>query len=349
MKNDNAMLRPVIALVLFCAIALPASAANVKTFLLGGQSNMVGIGLLSELPPDFRGAQPRVIIYTAGTSAYPWTTLEPGVGASTGTFGPEVAFGKDISAAFPNETIALVKVAWSGTSLAYDWRPPSAGGTIGPLYTQFVNKVRDALATIPAGNTPVISGMCWMQGESDACNIYPASEYESNLRCLIADLRAEFGVPQMPFVIAMIDRTPTWQEYDVVREAEMNVASSVPYVGIFDTDPFASDGSHYYAAGLVDMGRAFARSMTDLIAPGTTPASVTTPAPTTAPTGTLGDVNGSESVDIVDALLIARHYVGNTPVGFTTANADVNCDGSVTIVDALRVAQYYVGLINAFC
>ncbi len=65
--------------------------------------------------------------------------------------------------------------------------------------------------------------------------------------------------------------------------------------------------------------------------------------------GTLGDVNGSGTVDIVDALLIAQYYVGLNPPGFVAANADVNCSGSIDIVDALLVAQYYVGLVTGFC
>jgi alpha-galactosidase len=66
-------------------------------------------------------------------------------------------------------------------------------------------------------------------------------------------------------------------------------------------------------------------------------------------TGELGDANGDESIDIVDALLIAQYYVGLDPSGFIPGNADTNCDGSIDIVDALLVAQYYVGLINSFC
>jgi glucuronoarabinoxylan endo-1,4-beta-xylanase len=63
--------------------------------------------------------------------------------------------------------------------------------------------------------------------------------------------------------------------------------------------------------------------------------------------GTRGDVNGSGTIDIVDALLIAQYYVGLNPSGFVAANADVNCTGTIDIVDALLVAQYYVGLVSS--
>jgi hypothetical protein len=67
---------------------------------------------------------------------------------------------------------------------------------------------------------------------------------------------------------------------------------------------------------------------------------------TSAFTQSLGDVNNSGSVDIVDALLVAQYYVGLNPAGFVASVADVNCSGSVDIVDALVVAQFYVGLVN---
>jgi hypothetical protein len=57
----------------------------------------------------------------------------------------------------------------------------------------------------------------------------------------------------------------------------------------------------------------------------------------------IGDVNSNGAVDIVDALLIAKYYIGIIPANFNTAVADVNCSGKIDIVDALLVAQYYVG------
>ncbi len=63
---------------------------------------------------------------------------------------------------------------------------------------------------------------------------------------------------------------------------------------------------------------------------------------------TLGDVNQSGTIDIVDSLLIAQYYVGLNPPAFYLANADVNCSGVIDIVDALIIAQYYVGLVTQF-
>ncbi|MBN2532205.1 MAG: chitobiase/beta-hexosaminidase C-terminal domain-containing protein [Spirochaetales bacterium] len=59
----------------------------------------------------------------------------------------------------------------------------------------------------------------------------------------------------------------------------------------------------------------------------------------------VGDVDGNSIIDIVDALLIARYYVGLTEIN-PGASADTDMDGSVTIVDALKTAQFYVGIIQ---
>ncbi|MBN2736582.1 MAG: glycoside hydrolase family 6 protein [Spirochaetales bacterium] len=54
-------------------------------------------------------------------------------------------------------------------------------------------------------------------------------------------------------------------------------------------------------------------------------------------------------VNIVDALQIARAYVGLDPTPYNEAYADTNCDGTVNIVDALQVARFYVGSIDELC
>jgi len=63
---------------------------------------------------------------------------------------------------------------------------------------------------------------------------------------------------------------------------------------------------------------------------------------------TMGDINNDSTVDIIDALLVARYYVGLNPVLLKYACADVNRDGYITIVDALLIARFYVGLIEDF-
>ena len=120
--------------------------------------------------------------------------------------GPELGIGRALGSAFA-EPVLLIKTAWGGKSLAKDFRPPSAGGAVGPYYKQMIAEYRAAVAAIPtqfpalAGYTPRLDGVIWFQGWNDGCDEKAAAEYEGNLVHLITDMRAEFGNPKLSFVV----------------------------------------------------------------------------------------------------------------------------------------------------
>ena len=61
-----------------------------------------------------------------------------------------------------------------------------------------------------------------------------------------------------------------------------------------------------------------------------------------------GDTSGDESVDIADALMIARYDAGLIQLDeIQLSVSDVNADDSVDIADALMIARYDAGLINS--
>lgn len=62
----------------------------------------------------------------------------------------------------------------------------------------------------------------------------------------------------------------------------------------------------------------------------------------------LGDADGSGTVNIIDALVVAQVYVGFDLARFIASNADVDGSGAINIIDALLIAQYYVGSITEF-
>ncbi|MBN2736549.1 MAG: hypothetical protein JXR70_06170 [Spirochaetales bacterium] len=61
-----------------------------------------------------------------------------------------------------------------------------------------------------------------------------------------------------------------------------------------------------------------------------------------------GDVNDDQTVNVVDALLIAKYYVNVAVDVFNEDMADVNCSGNIDIVDGLLIARFYIKLINQF-
>jgi hypothetical protein len=231
-------------------------------FLLAGQSNMVGQGESAELTGQLSRPQRDINYWSDG-----WVPLAPGHGNSSQEFGPELSFGRRIKDAFPNDSIYLIKYGHNGTALYNDWRP-----TDGPQYVKFMATAEAALADLAASGVEYeLSGMLWMQGESDAKE-GEALAYEQNLRNFIAHIRDVFGEPGLPFVIG---RVLTYYGGDnggaeIVRAAQAKVAESTPGVSWFDTDSFSvvdpvENPGHYGTQGQLEMGRAFADSILELL------------------------------------------------------------------------------------
>jgi len=255
------------ALVLACSQAPPSSnsatttttatiedtaAPLTRVYLLGGQSNMVGLGNGAALGMPYDTPHPTVTVWTNSGG---WVPLESGFGYD---FGPELSFGHAIQKAYPGDTILLVKFAESGTSLYKDWALNSW------VWTAFDATVSNALADLTmAGVDYDLSGMLWMQGESDALEGRGAS-YETNLLEFIDRVRYAYAAPEMPFIIGRV--TPFYGDAEnrkAVREAQMTVGDTVSGAAWFDTDSMSgwdSDG-HYDTLGLIDMGEAFAAAL----------------------------------------------------------------------------------------
>jgi hypothetical protein len=245
---------------------------KIKVFLLGGQSNMAGWTPLSEIPSNLKREYSEAIAWVDGETtaslAKKWMNLTSGLGNSQTYFGPELSFGPEIAKYLPNENIALLKYAWGGTNLVSRWRSPSSGGTTGDMYKNFIKSVHDGLAALPQGCQPEIVGMIWMQGESDANQTKAvADEYESNLKNLIKDIRAEVKLPEMPFVLGQISEAAAWEPYGAtIRQAQLNVSKSVVNTDMFITTDYGfTDPYHYNGAGEISLGKRFATSMYNVL------------------------------------------------------------------------------------
>lgn len=316
------------------------NSSKCKVYILAGQSNMVGIGMNHELSSEYLVTQENVKIYAEGTVNSSlkgvWSSLRPGFGGDSGCFGPELTFGREMSAAYPNSEILIIKCGWSATSLQSDWRSPSAGGTTGVLYTNLMETVDKALAALDKNIDYELSGMCWMQGESDACSTYGGNAYEDNLTAFINDVRKDLDASELPFVIAMIDDSSVWAENALVRQAEINVSKNVPFVGIFDTKDFDTDGTHYKTQGLLDMGVSFAKTMLSMESPSKI---------------VYGDVSGDGIFNAIDFAAVRKYLLGITD-DFTYSDwkttGDVNGDKNVDALDFACMRSRLLGIIDKF-
>lgn len=237
-----------------------------KVFILAGQSNMQGhakVATFDYIGDDPAGApllaemrgpdgEPRVgenvwISYLTGEgegNGRAAGKLTAGYGArrdpakSDDKIGPEFTFGLAMDAAF-DEPVLLIKTAWGGKSLFYDFRPPGAGvyprtendimngrnpeGDSGRYYRLMIDHVKAVLSD-PAKVCPdydpaaghEIAGFVWFQGFNDMVNrdAYPPlpkesrenrfANYSALMADFIRDVRKDLGAPEMPFVIGVM-------------------------------------------------------------------------------------------------------------------------------------------------
>jgi hypothetical protein len=291
-------MRRILALLTASALsvtATPASAKPLRVFIMAGQSNMEGhanvetfdyIGddpATAPLLQQMRGADGNArmcdhvwISYFTGSGdangeGFGKLTagfcLEPYPAEDGGNIGPEFTFGLRMDRAL-EEPVLLIKTAWGGKSLYYDFRPPSAGpfprsqadiekgrnpeAQSGQYYRLMMEHVRRVLGDIkrvcPAYDEKQgfeVAGFVWLQGWNDMVNgeVYPVPKKESKepryanysrwMADFIRDVRKDLKVPKMPFVIGVmgVGGMKSSKEVSEFREAMAAPASLLEFKG----------------------------------------------------------------------------------------------------------------------
>lgn len=256
------------ALCISFAVPLDAADDNkpLKVFILAGQSNMEGHAKVETF--DYIGddpatapllarmrnsdGSPRVcdgawISYLTGRgddNGEGFGKLTSGFGSRQnpsedgGKIGPEFTFGIAMDREF-DEPVLIIKTAWGGKSLFYDFRPPGAGiyqrsesdiekdrnaqersGHYYRLMLEHVQNVLGDISRVVPGYDEAqgheIAGFVWFQGFNDMVNrgVYPPlpadssenrfASYSEWMAHFIRDVRKDFSAPEMPFVIGVM-------------------------------------------------------------------------------------------------------------------------------------------------
>jgi hypothetical protein len=168
---------------------LPAqpAPANLQVFLLIGQSNMVGRGIVEaqDREPIARvWAQNKNLQWQPAVDPLHWDNVNGGVGVGR-------SFARLLAHANSNVHIGLVPAAVGGTSIQ-QWAPGGA------LYTEALRRVRAALAT------GTLRGILWHQGEADSKVEETARGHLQRLGAFFDTLRADLGAPDVPVVVGEI-------------------------------------------------------------------------------------------------------------------------------------------------
>jgi len=216
--------------------------AKTLVFLLGGQSNMDGRARAYKLTDEdrkrIRKAQKNVVLYYNHQPPKPLSATKSNnyirkKFKTDSVFGPELFFGVNLSEAFPDRKIILIKRSLGGMSLYGAWNPEWTLSKAKlmheenkpKLYGDLLQYAREILSQMNPDEY-ILAGMLWVQGETDSAvkkfGEQPADEYEKNLKKLIQGVRREFNKEDMPFLIFQVGNGK-------VVQAMKHIAQEDPY------------------------------------------------------------------------------------------------------------------------
>jgi len=243
-------------------------------WVLAGQSNMEGVGDLSEVetshplvhsfqsreswapaeePLHWLGESPRPVHHVLWGQPVPTEVpLRDPARAKGAGLGLSFAKARVEQRGVP---VGLVPAAHGGTSMQ-QWDPASKGQGGHSLYGATLERVKAVGGKV--------AGILWYQGESDA-NPTDAALYESRMTTLVQSFRADLGQPDLPFYYVQLGGFVTDPDpglvsgWNSVRESQRTWQSSLSNVGMVSAiDCGLDDGIHIDTAGLKTLGKRLA-------------------------------------------------------------------------------------------
>lgn len=234
-----------LALPLFVVVLLAtgraAAPANMRLFLLVGQSNMAGRG---EIEPADKVPHARVFVLTKDLAWVP--AVDPlHFDKKSAGVGLGATFGRVLADALPEETIGLIPAAVGGSSLD-QWRRD------GELYRIAVERARGAM------KYGKLAGILWHQGEADTDKTKVAT-YAERFTAFIGNLRSDLGADVIPVLVGEIGR---FGGRGAAINAEIvRLPQRVPHCATVTSEGLIHKGDnlHFDSPSLREFGRRYAR------------------------------------------------------------------------------------------
>lgn len=238
-------------------------------WILGGQSNMEGIGLIKDrakpdpmvrafyMHDEWKIARDPIHNLCAAVDQV-HTDISGGTRPQRNAWvgvGPGVAFGLDM---FRRTGVpqGLIACAHGGTSME-QWDPAKKSEGSRSLYGAMMRRFRK--------NGGAVAGVVWYQGCSDAVSTV-APMYECRMKKLIAAMRRDFQEPRLPFVLVQISRVIGlgWDQglWSFIREIQRLLPERIEQCAVVPSiDLEMDDGIHISGKDHDRLGRRLAQAM----------------------------------------------------------------------------------------
>ena len=188
------------ALTFITALLVQPSSAQTDLYLIAmmGQSNMSGVGELSELPVDFPKNPTKIWNFT---NAYEWKPAREPIDSSEGQVdtvsrdrrargvGPALALADAFVSRHPTTSVGLIPCAKGSTSIS-QWLKATGARPRDTLFGSCINRIK----TVSPANGNLRAVVFW-QGGSDAKRQEDALQWGNGSRLLSAISARNWAIP----------------------------------------------------------------------------------------------------------------------------------------------------------
>ena len=225
------------------------AAENMDLYLLIGQSNMAGRGVLTDSNPVSADGIFKL------DSAGEWQAAEEPIHfdkPSVAGAGLAASFARAMADSGNGVSIGLIPCAVGGTSI-YRWVES------GDLWSNAVARTRIAL------RSGTLKGILWHQGEGD-CSATSAPAWGAKLEGMIVSFRREFG--SVPFVAGELGRYLDNTGWRVINAHLHALEGKVPNYRVVSSEGLTpnSDNVHFSTESLREFGLRYAEAMMSCVA-----------------------------------------------------------------------------------
>lgn len=234
-------------IILFASLA---AAQPSDLFLLIGQSNMAGRGVVSD---EDRQPIPGVFAFSKDRQWVP--AVDPvhfdrpdrtGVGLARTFASTLIRYGAA-------KSVGLVPAAFGGSALS-EWVPGSAH------YTNAVDRLKAALAAAPGAR---LRGILWHQGEADSSDEERAITYRLRFARMIASLRKDLNAGDVPVIVGQLGEFVEVSKYPQLHTINRELATIpllVPLSGFVSSQGLKDKGDllHFDSPSMKEFGRRYA-------------------------------------------------------------------------------------------
>jgi hypothetical protein len=264
----------VICLTLTACAHVPGSQApeQADIYLLMGQSNMSGRGVVSQLPAGALPVDPAIMLY--GNDGQ-WHIAKEPLDSADGQVdkvssdaklpgvGPGLAFAHALKKLTHAQKIALVPCAKGGSALK-EWTPDTARST---LYGSCLARAHEVMAK------GTIKGVLWYQGETDAASEAEADLWLPRMVDLIGKVRTDIGSPCLSWVVVGLSdkpdpmvQTKPYPAWAKIQAFQAGLTQRVPHLAHVSAAglPQNPDTLHLNTAGQLRLGVKLAGVMATL-------------------------------------------------------------------------------------